>query len=67
MGVRVIPSGLGSHRLSHRLRGPCCVCPMRPGTTETYVETAIEVAVRGRYAGEYIAVCEERECGYMGT
>ena len=65
-GERVVPSDLDSHRLSHRFRAPCCLCPMDSEYDNTFVEAAIYAAPTGRYVGEYVAQCAERECGYLG-
>jgi hypothetical protein len=66
-GERVVPSDLDSHRLSHRFRGPCCLCPIDPVHNSTFIEAAIYAAPTGRYVGEYIARCAERECDYLGA
>jgi hypothetical protein len=64
-GERVPPSDLRLHRLSHEVLGPCCLCPL-DRNKEEFVESAISMVARGRYAGEYVATCAKDECNYFG-
>jgi hypothetical protein len=63
-GDRVTPSDLESHRLSHEVLAPCCLCPLRP-EEGPFVEAAIFTPVRGRFLGEYVAACAKNKCGYI--
>ena len=65
-GERVTPSDLGSHRLSHAVLGPCCICPLRLNAIDDFTESAIFVIGKGTFAGEYVAACARNECGYFG-
>jgi hypothetical protein len=63
-GNRVPPSDLVDYRADHYFCAPWCLCASNtrgPGFTET----AIYVAVRGPYAGEYVAGCATDTCGYL--
>ena len=62
---RVTPSDLLDYRVTHLLKAPCCLCPLKMGTDQ-YIESAIFIARRGRLQGEYIACCATDECGYLG-
>jgi hypothetical protein len=64
-GERVTPSDLEGHRVSHRFRGPCCLCPMLRGDDD-FTEAALVLVTRGRLSGEYIAKCARNICGYFG-
>lgn len=64
---RVPPSELASYRQTHRMLGPCCLCPMVDRNMPDFVESAIFLATVGHYAGEYVAACASKSgCGYMG-
>jgi hypothetical protein len=65
-GERVTPSDLATHRLSHAMRGPCCLCPVRPQCDDRFVEATIYMPLNGRFGGEYVAVCADDVCGYHG-
>jgi hypothetical protein len=64
--ARIPPCALQDHRISHRLLGPCCLCPKVDITKPPFVEAAIYIASGGEYAGKYIAACAKDECGYVG-
>ena len=67
---RVPPRQLNKYRECHRDRflGPCCLCPLlaQVGEERDYTEAIIELTVFGRFKGEYVAECAERQCGYIG-
>jgi len=54
------------HRISHRMLGPCCLCPMMDESNPDFVEAAIYKASNGDQMGEYIAACAKDKCGYVG-
>jgi hypothetical protein len=62
---RVTPSDLLDYRVTHLLKAPCCLCPLKMGMDQ-YIESAIFIARRGRLQGEYIACCATDQCGYLG-
>ena len=64
-GERVAPSDLEQHWISHRFRGPCCLCPMVHGEDDI-TEAALVLVTHGRLSGEYIAKCARNLCGYFG-
>jgi hypothetical protein len=64
--TRVRPSELRDYRESHRLLGPCCLCPMIDGNGPDYVESAIYEVSLGLFRGEYVASCARERCGYVG-
>ena len=66
MEARVTPSSLLDHRISHRMLGPCCLCPMMDAMKPDFVEAAIYMASDGDNAGKYVATCAKDECGYFG-
>ena len=41
------------------------MCPLKNGTNE-FVEASILIASHGPLAGEYVARCAARRCGYHG-
>ena len=65
-GECVTPSDLPAYRLSNAMRGPCCLCPVRPQCEERFVEAAFYMPQDGRFGGEYVAVCADDICGYHG-
>jgi hypothetical protein len=67
MEARAIhPSDLRSHRLSHRMLGPCCLCPLVDQNGPDFVEAAIYIPSTGALSGEYVASCALRKCSYFG-
>ena len=66
MQARVTPSAMQDHRISHRMLGPCCLCPMMDPMTPDFVEAAIYMASDGDNTGQYVATCVKDECGYFG-
>jgi hypothetical protein len=63
--VRVQPSDLRYHRLSHQMLGPCCLCPLADSARPDFVEAAMYMASVGPYAGQYVASCAQDQCGYF--
>lgn len=63
---RVHPSDLRDYRMSHRMLGPCCFCPLAEETQPDYVEAPIYMASLGESAGQYVASCARDRCGYFG-
>ena len=61
--ARIHPSALHGHRMSHRMLGPCCLCPMMDASKPDFIEAAIYVTSDGEHAGEYM---ERREGGPDG-
>lgn len=56
-----------AHRLTHRMLGPCCLCPLADKNKPDFVESAIFQATEGDFTGEYVAACaSELKCGYIG-
>ena len=55
-GSRVPPSDLLDYRAHHHFWAPYCLCT---------AESIMYVAVRGPYAGEYVAGCATDTCGYL--
>jgi hypothetical protein len=64
--ARVRPSDLQDYRVSHRLLGPCCLCPMTDPNQPDFVEAAIYVVTAGPFSGQYVASCARDQCGYFG-
>ena len=60
------PSDLESHRQSHHIRAPCCLCAFEDSGS-SYTETTVMVATCGRLSGEYVAACAKDRCGYLGN
>lgn len=63
---RIPPSELSSHRNSHRMLGPCCLCPMADQYAPDFVESAIYRKTDDPYSGEWVATCARNKCGYIG-
>jgi hypothetical protein len=66
LDVRVEPHNLQAWRVSHRMLGPCCLCPMANVAEPDFKEAAIyqmPCASKGR---EYVASCARDLCGYFG-
>lgn len=79
---RIAPSELEAHRRTHEFRSPCCLCAADgthpSGFDSSYIESQIGLVRThpdhlrqteyGRYNlnGEYVAVCAQRRCGYLG-
>lgn len=63
---RVKPSDLQDYRQSHRMLGPCCLCPMQDATQPDFVEAAMYMITVGLLSGEYVASCARNRCGYFG-
>ena len=55
------------YRISHRMLGPCCLCPMVDTRKPSFVEAAIYMASDGEHAGQFVATCAKNECGYFGA
>jgi hypothetical protein len=66
MEARVPPSDLCNYRSSHRMLGPCCLCPLADQHGPDFVEAAIYVVPRGMLSGEYVASCASEKCSYFG-
>lgn len=64
--ARIKPSDLEAYRQSHRMLGPCCLCPMKDGGQPDFVEAAMYMVTAGSLSGEYIASCAQNHCGYFG-
>ena len=64
-GERVVPSELHNHRRTHDFRLPSCICPVLRHQDD-YVEADVILCTRGKFFGEYIAVCGKQACGYLG-
>ena len=62
----MVPSDLDAHRLSHRFRRPCCLCPINAEEDNPFVEAAIYELSTRRDDGKIVAGCANRECGYLG-
>ena len=63
---RIRPSELQDHRVTHRVLGPCCLCPMVHASQPDFVEAAIYVLPVGPFSGQYVASCAQDRCGYFG-
>jgi hypothetical protein len=63
---RIQPCEMQGHHVSHRMLGPCCLCPMIDTNKPDYIEAAIYKASTGEQAGRYIASCVKDACGYFG-
>jgi hypothetical protein len=61
-GARVTPTDLVEHRRAHDFKAPCCLCAC---SSIVYTESAIYIAVKGQYSGEYVAGCASDSCGYL--
>lgn len=61
--IRVTPSDFPAYRTAHEFKVPCCLCAISAGD---YTECAIYLAVKGKYAGEYVCGCAFDSCGYLG-
>ena len=66
MEARIHPSALNDHRISHRMLGPCCLCPMLDASAPDFVEAVIDMDPSGKHAGQYVAACAKDRCGYLG-
>lgn len=64
--ARITPSDLREYRISHRMLGPCCLCPMIDINQPDFVEAAMYMPSTGPFAGQYIATCARDQCGYFG-
>jgi hypothetical protein len=65
--ARIPPSAMGDHRITHRMLGPCCLCPMLDANKPDFIKAAIYMASAGEWqAGKYVATCAKDECGYSG-
>jgi hypothetical protein len=66
-GKPVFPSNLLDYRNFYDFRAPCCLCAVNLNTDGVgFTESAIYIAVRGPYSGEYVAGCASSVCGYLG-
>ena len=66
VNARVEPHHLQAWRVSHRMLGPCCICPMADDAQPDFKEAAI-YQVRGASTGrQYVASCARDLCGYFG-
>ena len=63
---RITPSDLCEHRVTHRMLGPCCLCPMVDVNQPDFVEAAMYMPATGPFAGQYISTCAQDKCGYFG-
>jgi len=63
--ARIPPSEMQIHRISHRMVGPCCLCPLMDVTKPNFVEAAMDMATDGEEAGQFVARCAKDECGYF--
>jgi hypothetical protein len=61
---RIPPSEMQAYRTSHRMLGPCCLCPLMDAATPNFVEAAIYMATDGEEAGQFVARCAKDACGY---
>jgi hypothetical protein len=41
------------------------MCAMQEGNN-SYTESTIMLATRGRFSGEYVVTCAKNQCGYLG-
>jgi len=66
-GSRVDTEALLDYRISHKFRGPSCLCAsyeyIRVNTP--YTESAIYMSTHGSYSGEYLIACAAGRCGYL--
>ena len=66
-GCRLHPSEFLDHRITHRIMGPCCLCPLEDSYAPDFLEAAIGVKTSGGpYSGEYVACCAKNKCRYLG-
>lgn len=65
--ARIPPSDMQTHRISYRMLGPCCLCPLMDINKPDFVEAAIYMATDGEQAGQFVASCAKDECGYFGS
>lgn len=63
---RIPPSELPAYRESHRILGPCCLCPLANPDAPDFVESAIYEATTGEHRGEWVASCASETCDYFG-
>jgi hypothetical protein len=65
--ARVEPHNLQAWRVSHRMLGPCCLCPMADHAEPDFKEAAIH-QMRNASTGSqcYVASCAWDLCGYFG-
>jgi hypothetical protein len=66
MKARIQPSAIHDHRMSHKMLGPGCLCPMMDANGPGFVEAAIYVPTSGEHWGKYTAACAKDVCGYCG-
>lgn len=62
----IVPSELSSYRNSHRMLGPCCLCPLADQYPPDVVESAIYQKSDDPHSGEWVVTCSWNKCGYMG-
>ena len=65
-GQHVTLSDLVAHRLSHEFWGPRCFCMLANYPQNTLKESVMVLLTQGHYAGEYVACCAAKRCGYFG-
>ena len=58
--------GMRQYRSTHRMMGPCCLCPLIYPSGPDFVESAMYFATTGLHAGLYVASCANDRCGYLG-
>lgn len=66
--VRVTPSDLVVHRVTHNFHAPSCLCVLDSGSQVDYIESAIYLAGpnHGEDKGQYVMGCATESCGYFG-
>ena len=64
-GERVPPSDFDGYRVNYDFRAPCCLCA-NDAVGGRYTESAVFLALDGKYTGEYVAGCASDTCGYIG-
>ena len=64
--AQVEPRHLQALRISHRMLGPCCICPMADDTKPDFKEAAIYQVHGAATERPYVASCARDLCGYFG-
>ncbi|KIM80674.1 hypothetical protein PILCRDRAFT_89605 [Piloderma croceum F 1598] len=63
--ARISPSAMQEYHISHRMLGPCCLCPMLDANKPDFIEAAIYKASDGEHRGHFVATCAKDDCGYF--
>ncbi|KIM80245.1 hypothetical protein PILCRDRAFT_89795 [Piloderma croceum F 1598] len=57
--AHIHPSELHNHHMSHRMLGPCCLCPPAYPNGPDFVEAAMYMVPKGSLSGQYVTSCAQ--------